>query len=162
MKKCVFSGTFDPPTVGHLSVIEKCLQIFDGVVVAVMVNPDKTPLLTMDERILLLNKLFDNDKRVEIITFDGAAVDLLRKVNTPFYVRGVRNTVDFEYENANHFASKKLYGEIVTIYIPAEQEVLNISSSLVKNSVKFKKDYKSYIPDKIFDTLLKILEQKNV
>lgn len=162
MKKCVFSGTFDPPTTGHKMIIEKCLALFDEVVVAVMVNTDKKPLLTEEERKLLLSKLFAGEKRVRVEIFEGAAVDLLQKENTPFYVRGVRNTIDFEYENANYFASKKLKDDIVTIYIPAEQDSLQVSSTLVKNSVKFKKDYSEYLPEEIRQDFLKMLENKHI
>ena len=157
MKKCVFSGTFDPPTRGHKNVIETCLKIFDEVVVAVMVNPAKTPFFTTDQRLSLLGKLFKNQPRVKIRSFSGAAVDLLAEEDTVFYVRGLRNTVDFEYENADHFASKKLKNDIVTLYIPAEQDDLHISSSLVKNSVKFKKDYSNLIPEEIKEEFEKII-----
>jgi len=161
-RKCVFAGTFDPPTTGHEKVVKNCLKIFDEVVIAVMVNPEKTPYLSEKERIFLLEKLFSDEKRVKIRSFSGAAVDLLEEENTPFYVRGVRNTVDFEYENANFFANKKLKKDLVTVYFPAEQEDLHISSSLVRNSVKFKKDYLDYIPEKIRDEIHVILENKNV
>lgn len=161
-RKCVFAGTFDPPTVGHERIVESCLKMFDEVVVAVMINPDKTPYFNEDERIFLLKKLFSDENRVKIRAFYGAAVDLLEEENTPFYVRGVRNTVDFEYENANFFANKKLKSDIVTVYLPAEQQDLHISSSLVKNSIKFKKDYSEYIPEKIREELQSILEKKNV
>lgn len=157
MKKCVFSGTFDPPTRGHKNVIETCLKIFDEVVVAVMVNPAKTPFFTTEQRLSLLGKLFKNRPRVKIRSFSGAAVDLLAEEDTVFYVRGLRNTVDFEYENADHFASKKLKNDIVTLYIPAEQDDLHISSSLVKNSVKFKKDYSNLIPEEIKEEFEKII-----
>ena len=161
-RKCVFAGTFDPPTTGHEKVVEGCLKMFDEVVVAVMINPDKTPYFSEDERVLLLKTLFLGEKRVKIRTFSGAAVDLLEEENTPFYVRGIRNSIDFEYENANFFANKKLKKDIVTVYLPAEQQDLHISSSLVKNSIKFKKDYSEYIPEKIKEKLQKILESKNV
>ena len=98
MKKCVFAGTFDPPTVGHKHVVGESLKIFDKVVIAVMVNTDKTPLFTVEERLYLLEKLFGGDKRIKVISFGGAAVDLLEMENTPFYVRGVRDSIDFEYE----------------------------------------------------------------
>lgn len=158
MKKCVFSGTFDPPTTGHKKVIEICLKLFDEVVVAVMINTDKTPLLSAENRKFLLEKIFAQEKRVRVVIFDGAAVDLLQLENTPFYVRGVRNTIDFEYENANFFANKKLKSDIITLYVPAEQDCLQISSTLVKNSVKFKKEYKEYVPEEIivdFENMLK-------
>ena len=159
-KKCVFAGTFDPPTIGHKKIVDDCLEIFDEVVVAVMVNAQKSPLLTEEERASLLEKLFEN-KRVKVRIFEGAAVDILEEENTPFYVRGVRNTVDFEYENADYFASKKLKKDMIVIYIPAEQENLHISSTLVKNPIKFNKDFADYIPEEIRDDLLKILKTKD-
>ena len=124
---------------------------------AVMVNPAKTPFFTTEQRLSLLGKLFKNQPRVKIRSFSGAAVDLLAEEDTVFYVRGLRNTVDFEYENADHFASKKLKNDIVTLYIPAEQDDLHISSSLVKNSVKFKKDYSNLIPEEIKEEFEKII-----
>ena len=162
MKKCVFAGTFDPPTTGHKGIVESCLKIFDEVVVAILINPEKSTLFTVEEREKLLKKLFESEKRVRVITFDGAAVDLLERENTPFYVRGVRNTVDFEYENANFFANKKLKRDIVTIYLPAEQESLHISSSLVRNSFRFKKDFSQYIPKEIYEDIQKLLKDKYV
>ncbi len=162
MKKCVFAGTFDPPTTGHKQIIESCLKLFDEVVVAVMINPAKTTLFTVDERTRLLKKLFSGEKRVRVISFDGAAVDLLEKENTPFYVRGVRNTIDFDYENANFFANKKLKSDIITLYIPAEQDSLHVSSSLVRNSFKFGKNFTEYVPAEIYEDIEKLLKDKNV
>lgn len=161
-KICVFAGSFDPPTVGHLAVVEKSLKIFDGVTVALMINPAKTCLFTAEERLQLLTELFENNPKVKVIQFEGCAVDLLEREQTPFYVRGVRDSIDFEYENRDNFASKKLKGDLITIYLPSEQENLHISSSLVRNSIKFKKEYDSYIPKKILKTLKNILEKKDV
>lgn len=162
MKTCVFAGTFDPPTVGHKEIVNKALQIFDGVTVALMINTDKTCIFTEEERLSLLKELFGAEKRVKVISFDGAVVDLLKKENTPFYVRGVRDIIDFEYENRNHFASKKLMDGLITIYLPAEQDSLHISSTLVRNSVKFNKEFYDYIPPEIQGSVRKILEAKNV
>lgn len=162
MKTCVFAGTFDPPTVGHKEIVKKALEIFDGVTVALMINTDKTCLFTEEERLTLLRELFGAEKRVKVISFDGAVVDLLKRENTPFYVRGVRDIIDFEYENRNHFASKKLMDGLITIYLPAEQESLHISSTLVRNSVKFNKEFYDYIPPEIQGSVRKILEAKNV
>ena len=160
MKKCVFSGTFDPPTSGHEEIIRQCLKIFDEVVVAVMVNSDKIPFLTADDRERLLKKLFADEKRVKVCVFGGAAVDLLERENTPFYVRGVRDCIDLEYENRNFYANKKLKNDIITVYIPAVQEKLHISSSLVRNSVRFEKQYSEYIPEAIRAETVKLLTDK--
>ncbi len=162
MKTCVFAGTFDPPTTGHKRVVEESLKLFDGVTVALMVNTDKNSMFTEKERLSLLKKLFSDEPRVKVISFGGAVVDLLKKENTPFYVRGVRDTIDFEYENRNYFASKKLMPEMVTLYLPAEQEELHVSSTLVRNSVKFKKDFAAYIPQEIAADVMSMLENKDV
>ena len=161
-KICVFAGSFDPPTVGHLSVVEKSLKIFDGVTVALMNNTAKNCLFSVDERMQMLKELFADNPAVKVIKFEGAAVDLLEKEGTPFYVRGVRDSIDFEYENRDAFASKKLKEDLITIYLPSEQEEMHISSSLVRNSIKFQKDYDKYIPKRILNTLKNILEKKNV
>lgn len=159
MKKCVYAGTFDPPTKGHKYVIDTCLKIFDEVVVAVMENPSKSALLSECDREKLLKQLYKDEGRVKVKVFSGAAVDLLEEENTPFYVRGIRNTVDLEYENANFFASKKLKEDMVTIYIPAEQDSLQISSSMVKSFIKFGKDYSGYVPEEIQNSLKEMLER---
>ena len=162
MKKCVFAGTFDPPTVGHEDVVRKCLKIFDEVVVALLVNPQKNCLFIDEQRIYLLNKLFRGVKGVKVRTFSGAAVDLLKEESTPFYVRGVRDAIDFEYENRNHYASKRLMPEIISIYLPCEQNHLHVSSTLVRNSIKFSKDFADLVPSSIYADVLAMSEDKNV
>ena len=158
----MYAGSFDPPTSGHKDIIDKCLKIFDEVVVAIMINPGKTPYLKTEEREFLLNKLYADESRVKVVVFEGAAVDLLEKENTPFYVRGVRNTVDFELETADMYASKKLKEDMITIYIPSEQDKLHISSTLARSSVKFKKDFSYDIPKEIYKDFLNFTEHKDV
>ena len=160
MKKCVFAGTFDPPTAGHKAVVENCLKMFDEVVVAVMRNTAKSCFLTLEERMQLLNGIFGGNRAVKVRAFDGAAVDLLKEEGTVFYVRGVRDTIDFEYEKRDFFASKKLMPEMVTLFIPAGQEQLHVSSTLVRNSIEFGKDWEEYVPLEIVDKLKKIAESK--
>ncbi|MDE6558178.1 MAG: pantetheine-phosphate adenylyltransferase [Clostridia bacterium] len=162
MKTCVFAGTFDPPTIGHKDVVDKALKIFDSVTVAVMINTVKHCLFTEEERVALLKELYADDKRVKVRIFRGAAVDLLKEENTPFYVRGVRDVMDFEYENRDRYASQKLMPEMVTVYIPAEQDKLQISSTLIRNSVTFDKQFYDYIPPEIQGSVRKLLEAKNV
>ncbi len=162
MKKCVFAGTFDPPTVGHKAVVENCLKIFDEVVVAVMENTSKHSLLTSEERVMLLKKIFASYPSVRVRPFWGAAVDILAEENTPFYVRGVRDCIDFEYEKRDMFASRKLMPDMVTLFIPAEQEQLQISSTLVRNSIHFDKSWEDYVPEEIKDDLRKLTEKRDV
>lgn len=148
-KKCVFSGTFDPPTLGHKQIIESARAIFDEIVIAVMVNPQKTPTFTFTQRKEMLELVCGNLQGVKIIQFGGTVAELLQKENTQFYVRGIRNTVDFEYENSNYFATKKLNKDVVPVYLPCPQELLHVSSSMVKNSLKFNTPIDEYVTKEV-------------
>lgn len=146
MKKCIFAGTFDPFTIGHLDTVEKALVLFDEVVVSIAENTRKKCLFTALEREEMIRAVFAGEPRVKTVIWEGVIVDLLKKENTPFYVRGLRNTADFEYENADFFASRDIDREMITLYIPSEQKNLHISSTLVKNCIAFKKPYAGYVP----------------
>ena len=153
MKKCVFAGTFDPPTIGHKDIVLKSLEIFDEVVVALMINPNKKPLFTTEDRIRLLNKVFGNDKRVKIVAYDGLLVDLLKQENTKFYVRGLRNTTDYNYENQLNYINTDMYKEMITVFLPTSQEYIHICSTLVKDALRFHKTVDRYVPEEIKDDI---------
>lgn len=148
VKKCVFAGTFDPPTLGHKNIIQTCASLFDEVVVAIMVNPEKTPCFTVKERKEML-ALDAANLPVRIIEFSGTAAELLAKEGTKTYVRGIRNGIDLDYENANFYASRKLDKEITAVYIPCPQELLHVSSSLVRNSLKFGTPIDEYVSEEV-------------
>ena len=157
-RKCVFSGTFDPPTLGHKQIIQSARELFDEVVIAVMVNPQKTPTFSFEQRKEMLELICGNLKGVKIIEFGGTVAELLEKEDTKFYVRGIRNTVDFEYENANYFATKKLKKDVVPVYLPCTQELLHVSSSMVKNSLKFGTPIEEYVTKEVEEYIRKARE----
>ena len=159
MKKCVFAGSFDPFTVGHDDTVKKCLALFDEVVVAVAENKNKSYRFSSKERKEMICAVYKEEPRVRVLVWNGAIVDLLKAENTRFYVRGVRNGIDFEYETADFYASRKLDPDMVTLYLPAEQEHLHISSTLVKNSMTFEKPFRDYLPEAIYNY---IMEKNNV
>lgn len=147
-RKCVFAGTFDPPTLGHEAIIRDCLQAFDEVVIAVMVNPQKQPAFSVEERMQML-ALITASPRVRIVSFSGTVAQLLKAENTKFYVRGIRNGTDLDFENANFYATKKLDKDIIAIYLPCPQELLHVSSSMVRNSLKFQTPIDEYVSKEV-------------
>ena len=149
MKKCVFAGTFDPPTLGHKALIEECLTLFDEVVVAIMVNPAKKPYFSVEERKEMLALDFENEPRVRVIDFTGTVAELLEKEDTKIYVRGIRNGVDLDFENANFYASRKLDSSFTAVYLPCPQELLHVSSSMVRNSLQFQTPIDEYVSEKV-------------
>ena len=159
-RKCVFSGTFDPPTLGHKEIIQSARTLFDEVVIAIMVNPQKTPAFTLSQRKEMLKLACGDLVGVKIIEFSGTVAELLEKENTKFYVRGIRNTVDFEYENANYFATKKLKKDVVPVYLPCSQELLHVSSSMVKNSLKFNTPIDEYVTEEVKTYIKKIQSEE--
>lgn len=161
MKKAVFAGTFDPFTIGHLDTVRKSLKIFDELIVSVAENPHKKTMFSAEERAEMIRAVFRDEPRVRVLVWEGAVVDLLRRENTPFYVRGLRNAADFEYENADFFASRDLDSDMITLYIPSEQKNLHISSTLVKNCIAFGKPYGGYVPPEV-EAYVKNREKRDV
>ena len=148
-KKCVFAGTFDPPTLGHKATVEDCLKLFDEVVIALLVNPQKQPYFTTSQREEMWKRMFPNDSRIRFVAFEGTVTELLKQENTPFYVRGIRNGVDLDFENANYYASKKLDEDFVAVYLPCRQELLHVSSSMVRNSLLFGTPIDAYVTKEV-------------
>lgn len=154
-KKCVFAGTFDPPTLGHSAVVEACLNLFDEVVVAIMVNPKKTPFFTLEQRKEMLALSFGKYPNVKVVEFSGTVAELLAKEDTKIYVRGIRGCVDLDYENSDFYASRKLDPDILAVYLPCPQELLHVSSSIVRNSLQFGTPIDEYVTQEVKEYIQK-------
>ena len=164
MKRCVFAGTFDPPTLGHKDIVLKCLELFDEVIVAILINPNKRPLFSEEARLAMLRKVFADYKNVRVLSYDGLTVDLLKRENAKFYVRGIRNGTDYDYEAQLNYINMDMYREMITVFLPTRQEFLHISSSLVKDALRFNKNVDPYVPEEIRGDLRKYMQEaeKNV
>ena len=158
-KKCVFAGTFDPPTLGHKDIVLKCLTLFDEVIVAVLINPNKAPLFTEEARLAMLRKVFAPYPNVRVLAYGGLTVDLLRRGGARFYVRGIRNGTDYDYEAQLNYINMDMYPDMVTVFLPTRQEFLHISSSLVKDALRFHKSVDNYVPEEIRGDLRKYLQE---
>lgn len=148
-RKCVFAGTFDPPTLGHKALVEACEKLFDEVVVAILVNPAKTPYFSLEQRKEMLRLTVGESEKVRIVATTGTVAELLKAENTEIYVRGIRNSIDLDYENANFYASRKLDENVTAIYIPCPQELLHVSSSMVRGSLLFGTPIDEYVTEEV-------------
>ena len=160
MRKCIFAGTFDPPTLGHKALIEECLKLFDEVVVAIMVNPAKLPCFTLAQREEMLALTIGENSRVRVVVAEGTVAELLQKENTKFYVRGIRNSIDLDYENANFYASRKLDSTLSAVYLPCPQELMHVSSSIVRNSIKFGTPIDEYVTKEVKKYIEKVTTEE--
>ena len=125
-----------------------------------MVNPKKQPYFSLEQRKEMLRLSFGNETRLRIVDFQGTVAELLEKENTKIYVRGIRNGVDLDYENANFYASKKLDSDLITVYLPCRQELLHVSSSMVRNSLQFSTPIDEYVSKKVKEYIEKLNERE--
>jgi len=152
MRKAIYPGSFDPLTNGHLSIIQRGLQMFDGLVVALAINPNKTALFSVAERKDFLREAV-SDPRVEIDDFEGLLVHYAKKRNVPVILRGLRAVSDFDYEFQMANMNRKLAPEIETVFMMTGEDYFYISSQLVREVARFGGDVKSMVPANVFARL---------
>lgn len=161
MKTCVFAGTFDPFTNGHAYVVEKCLETFDKVIVAVGVNVDKKPLFDLEERVDIIKKVFEGNKNVEVDTFQGMLVDYMKEKKVKFTVRGLRDVDDYKYETTMARYNLDMWKDVVTIFIPTPAELSYVSSSAMRNIIGLGSDFSEYVPNNAIELIKEILRKKS-
>ena len=151
MTTALYPGSFDPVTLGHLDVIGRAATVFERVVVAVLVNPRKSPLLAEGERMAAIEEAVAAERRdaagrVEVQSFDGLTVDFARRVGASFIVRGLRAVSDFESELQMAHMNRRLAPEVDTIFFMTALEHSYLSSSLVKEIATFGGDVSGMVP----------------
>ena len=153
MKKCVFAGTFDPVTKGHEEIIKKCADLFDETVVALCINVKKQAMFPVEKRLEFLSAVCKKYRGVKVVYHDGLLVDLMKKENATYYVRGLRNGRDYDYENDINYINEGLMPELVTLYVPAAAKVSQVSSTAVRELLAFDRDVSAYVPQEILGLL---------
>jgi pantetheine-phosphate adenylyltransferase len=155
LKTALFPGSFDPITNGHIEIIKKAKSIFDNLILAIGINNDKEYWISLEDRILILKKIFINDINIKVIFYDDLTVNIAKKMNARWILRGIRNQKDFCYEMSLSNNCKQIFKEIDIIWIPSDIEFSNVSSSFIKKLNKCNHNIKKYIPDKAYEILKK-------
>lgn len=145
-KTAVFPGSFDPFTVGHESIVLRGLKLFDKIVVAVGQNTSKNNLFSFDQRMRMLQDIFQDEPRVEIVTFEGLTVDFCKKINAKFILRGLRTSADFEFERAIGQVNKMLNNELETVFLLTSTNHTPITSTIVREIIKNEGDVSQLVP----------------
>ena len=151
----VYTGSFDPITLGHLNVIQRAASLVDELIVGIGVNAEKTPLLTPAERVELVQRCTESCGNVSVKTFEGLAVEFVRQVGAHVMIRGVRPLTDIAGEFTMMMANRKLDPDIETVFLMADEEYAHVSSSLIKQITPLSNDEKlaRFVPAEIIPLL---------
>lgn len=156
----LFTGSFDPMTNGHMDLIERASKLFDKLYVGIFYNPHKNGLLPIESRLKTVEKAVAHLENVQVIaSHDELVVDVARKLGVHVLVRGLRNAADLQYEASFDFYNHQLAGEIETVYLHSRPEHVYISSSAVRELLKFEQDISKYVPNVVLEELKN--EEKN-
>lgn len=142
----VYPGTFDPITNGHISIISRALKVFDQLIVAILNNPNKVPLFTMEERLAMIKQVLKGIRNVEMDSYNGLLVDYVISKDAHVIVRGLRALSDFEYEFQMALMNRKLKREVQSVFLMTDYKWFYISSTIIKEAASLGGDVSGLVP----------------
>lgn len=148
MKRALFPGSFDPITLGHYDIINRGVKLFDEVIVAIGVNAEKKYMFSLEERKSFIEKSFEHEPKVKVVTYEGLTIDFCEKIDAQFILRGLRNPADFEFEKAIAHTNRKL-SKIETVFLLTAAKTSYISSSIVRDVIRNHGDYTVLVPNSV-------------
>ncbi len=151
--KALYPGTFDPPTNGHVDLIERGSKLFDHLTVAILVNPVKNPLFTVEERVQMLEEATEPLGNVSVATFDGLMVEFARKVGASAVLRGIRAISDYEHEFQTALMNRRLAPDVETVFLQPAGRYSFVSSRMVKEVFSFGGDISGLVPPNVVKKL---------
>lgn len=158
MKIVIYPGTFDPVTNGHIDVIKRAIDLFDKVVVTVARNPVKSPMFTVEDRLIMLRESLNKFPNVSIDSFEGLVVDHAKEVGAIGIIRGLRAVSDFEYEFQMALMNRKLDEHLRTIFLMPHEKYTYLNSTIIRNLAQFSSDVSEFVPE----IVSRMLKEKTV
>lgn len=159
---CLFPGTFDPVTFGHLDIMERALPLFDKLVIGIGVNANKAPMFSPEQRAAWLKELFINEPKVETVTYEGLTVDCCKQVGANYILRGIRYVNDFEYEKAIADMNRSLDAGIETIFLTCLPKYTSVASTLVRDVIRHGGDVAQFVPDVVQRSIRKAFPKEYI
>jgi pantetheine-phosphate adenylyltransferase len=152
---CLFPGTFDPVTLGHIDIIDRSLPLFDKVVVGIGINASKNPMFTADQRKQWFEDIYRNQPQVEVAIYDGLTVKFCQSIGAKFILRGIRYVSDFEYEKTIADANRTMDRHIETIFLTGEPKYTSVASTIVRDIIRNGGDASPFLPEAVIKSLNK-------
>lgn len=152
---CLFPGTFDPVTLGHVDIINRAMPLFDKIIVGVGLNAAKAPMFSADQRLQWISEIYKDEPKIEGAVYEGLTIDYCRKVGAQFILRGIRYVSDFEYEKTIADANRTLDKTIETIFLTGEPKYTSVASTIVRDIIRNGGDARLFLPDVVYSSLPK-------
>ena len=150
---CLFPGTFDPVTLGHVDIINRALPLFDKIVVGIGSNTAKAPMFSDEQRLLWIREIYKDEERVEGAVYEGLTIDFCKKIGANFILRGIRYVSDFEYEKTIADANRTLDRNIETVFLTGEPKYTSVASTIVRDIIRNNGDASHFLPEVVFNSL---------
>ena len=152
---CLFPGTFDPLTLGHVDIINRALPLFDKIIVGIGTNVAKAPMFSAEQRVTWIKEIYKNESRVEGAFYEGLTVNFCKKIGAQFILRGIRYVSDFEYEKTIADANRTLDSSIETIFLTGEPKYTSVASTIVRDIIRNGGDASHFLPDVVSKSITK-------
>ncbi|MDP4264549.1 MAG: pantetheine-phosphate adenylyltransferase [Bacteroidota bacterium] len=152
---CLFPGTFDPVTLGHVDIIDRSLPLFDKVVVGIGLNASKAVMFSAEQRLQWIQEIYKDQPKVEGAVYEGLTVNYCREIGAKFIIRGIRYVSDFEYEKTIADANRTLDKSIETIFLTGEPKYTSVASTIVRDIIRNGGDASPFLPGEVYKSLKK-------
>lgn len=152
---CLFPGTFDPVTLGHVDIINRALPLFDKIVVGIGLNAAKVPMFSAEQRQQWIREIYKDEERVEGAVYEGLTIDYCRKIGAHFILRGIRYVSDFEYEKTIADANRTLDRSIETIFLTGEPKYTSVASTIVRDIIRNGGNAAPFLPELVAQSIIK-------
>ena len=156
MRTCLFPGTFDPLTLGHVDIINRALPLFDKIVVAIGSNVAKAPMFSAEQRVTWIEDIYKDEPKVKGAYYEGLTVNYCKEIGANFILRGIRYVSDFEYEKAIADANRTLDNSIETIFLTGEPKYTSVASTIVRDIIRNGGNASPFLPSVVYKSIKKL------
>ncbi|MCR6720592.1 MAG: pantetheine-phosphate adenylyltransferase [Chitinophagaceae bacterium] len=152
---CLFPGTFDPVTLGHVDIVNRAMPLFDKIIIGVGLNAAKAPMFSADQRLQWINEIYEGVDQVEGAVYEGLTIDFCKTIGARFILRGIRYVSDFEYEKTIADANRTLDKSIETVFLTGEPKYTSVASTIVRDIIRNGGDARLFLPEVVYASLKK-------
>ena len=153
MRICLFPGTFDPITLGHVDIINRSLNLFDKLYIGIGRNSNKAPMFSEEERLKWIKEIYKDDPRVDALVYEGLTADCCKKINANYILRGIRYVSDFEYEKAIADMNRSLDPLVETIFLTCLPQYTSVASTLVRDVIRNGGNVSQFLPEVVLQSI---------